>query len=151
MSPDYIAGIFDGEGFFTMRRCGTVGRKYTVREFRFQCYASILMKEEKLLKEIQNFLGYGWVSQSTKETKNHCAYYIFNITGKSLKIFCIEIGPILKIKNKQAKLILQVQNLKEKIGNKPVSDKDYNTQVTIWDKMKILNHRGPHKSNIKFN
>lgn len=141
---DYIAGLFDGEGFFTMRRVRKA-KGITNREWRYQCYAQIVMRERHLLEEVRDVLGYGWVSLSTPATERHAPYFGFGVTGDNLRRFCVEIGPLLRLKQKQAILVHEVCLIKRATGNQPVSDCNYERQVQIWAELRELNAKGPNR------
>jgi hypothetical protein len=141
ISVEYIAGLFDGEGWFHMQRC-SLGKRYTIRPWRYQCYASIALREKWLLEDINKSIGIGKVSESKKETDKHAASFRILFTGKSLPVFIDCIIPYLRLKKRQAILVREVCDIKTHIGNQPVSDTDYNRQVEIWEKMHVLNQKG---------
>lgn len=148
LSPDYLAGLFDGEGFFTFRRVR--GRNHlTAREWRFQAYAHIVMRDGWLLKEIRAWLGCGSVVLYKKANARHAAYHCLMFNGAALEKFIRRIGPRLKLKGQQAQLMLEVCQIKKRVGNQPVSDSDYRRQERIWELQRELNRKGPLKSTKK--
>lgn len=151
MSPEYIAGLFDGEGYFTIRRVkSTCSNVRSAHEYRFQGYAHISMREGWLLDRVTETLGYGTVNHNYKAaTARHAAYACMTIQGASLTRFCEEIGPLLEIKSEQARAMLSLRRSKERRGNRNLSDDDYLLEVGIWEEMRDLNLKGPEKKNSR--
>jgi len=144
LTNDYIAGLFDGEGYFTMRRVKG-GSVRTVREWRFQCYAHIVMRELWVLEDIVSSLGYGWARPYSCATDIHSSYGYLGITGDGLFKFCDDIGPLLRLKRRQASLVKEVCVMKRRTRNQPIADADYDRQVGIWEELRELNKRGCDK------
>ncbi|HUC38904.1 MAG TPA: LAGLIDADG family homing endonuclease [Candidatus Acidoferrum sp.] len=71
----------------------------------------------------------------------HQDVYRIRLLGENAKEICRYILPHMISKNKQAKLILDIQNLK--IKKRPYSTKVSNRMGTLYASSRYLNHRGP--------
>lgn len=138
ISDEYMAGLFDGEGWFQIDR----GNRSDVRRgISYQVHARICMRDSKLLKAVQKEYG-GSFRQSKVATEKHAAYYTWDICGESVAAFAMRVASKLKLKNKQAKLAIRFQNLKRKNKNKPCSDKRHEYLTKMYDEMRRLNVKG---------
>lgn len=137
LDKQYIAGFFDGEGYigliphYTHKNCYTCAIKIAQTEKGF-----IILEELK-----KQFGGYIY---GRKHEGNQSDSFYWELKSKNyVKNFIEYILPYLKIKNKQAELILEYTNL-------PRIHKLYNNydQVKmdrkhqIASEIKKLNHRG---------
>ena len=90
LSKDYIIGLIDGEGSFTvfLRKVG----KY--RKVEPHLYIKMRKEELPLLKNVKKFFGCGWISLQKDKRKGHSDCYRFEIG--SLKDLKNKVIPILK-------------------------------------------------------
>lgn len=144
MTPQYLAGLFDGEGYFTLRRVKGTNIN-TTREFRYQAYAQITLREGWLLEQAVAMVGAGVVAVSAEATEKRSKYYIVTWCGKALPTFLWCVGPHLIAKHKQMQVIEKVVQIKTRTGNQPTSDSDYDLQCELWKQLKVLNTRGVGK------
>lgn len=141
MNLDYIAGIFDGEGFFVIKRSKPTSIKMGARPFRLQAVAGVTIKEEYICKGLQDMFG-GKIRYNESKNIKHCHTYTWNITGSNLQIFCDIMYDYLLIKKDRAELIGEFQALKTNVGNKPITDADYNLSEKLYAKLRVLNKKG---------
>lgn len=137
----YAAGLFDGEGWFTIAACR---RSDIRREYSFQVRAGLTLRERDrhVLDWLSSVFG-GKVCLSKKETKKHCAYWKWAVYGSQAQEFAAIIAPRLRIKQEQARLATQFQKVKSAHGNRPLSDEQYETRLSMYTEMKCLNRKGP--------
>lgn len=140
-SYDYIAGIFDGEGFFVIRRSKPTNSKMGTRLYRSQAMAGVTIKEEYICKGLQDVFG-GKVRFNPSKNIKHSDTYTWNITGSNLQTFCDVMVDYLLIKKDRAKLISEFQTLKTSIGNKPISDDNYELAESMYLQLRQLNKKG---------
>ena len=84
LSPDYIVGLTDGEGSFTVylhppRKIGC----YTTKHYRVECHYYIKLREDELplLKEVKKFFNCGNVYLQKDKRLNHRNCYRFEISS----------------------------------------------------------------------
>ena len=131
----YIAGLFDGEGSFVIGKhfCKTKhnGKRGWVWEFRMV----IGMSDKDGLNFIKNKFNKKRIRVSHYDKNKRKMYYLTFYSGELRKILPSLIF-YLKVKRKQAKLLLNVVNLitpKSNIKNDKIIEKAYR-------RMKKLNH-----------
>lgn len=145
-SLDYLAGIFDGEGFFTIRKAAPTNSKMGIRPLRLQAVVSVTITEKYICDAFMKEFG-GYVRQHGKPKKeNHNIYYIWNLTGPSIIDFCEKLLPLLTIKKDRAKLIKKFQEIKTKQGNRPLTDETYDKTIKLYEEFRRLNSRGINPS-----
>lgn len=141
-SVEYLAGIFDGEGFFTIRKSTPTNIKMGKRPLRLQAVVSVTITEKYICDALEKEFG-GYVRVHGKPRKaNHNIYHIWNLTGPKIVDFCTKMEPILTIKSERNKLIKEFQQIKSAIGNQPIDDITYNKTIELYEKFRELNKRG---------
>lgn len=141
-SIDYLAGIFDGEGFFTIRKAAPKNIKMGKRPLRLQAMVSVTITEKYICDAFEKEFG-GYVrSHGKPKKKTHNHYWVWNLTGPKIIDFCEKLIPILTIKRSRAELIMEFQTLKSSIGNQPIGDVDYDKTVEMYERFRKMNRRG---------
>ena len=142
ISDDYVAGLFDGEGWFSISRAA--GHHYGAkRDWAYQLHAAMTLKERVVLSCLRSRWG-GTVVEQKNRSKNHARYFRWQVTGESAREFAEDIGPKMIIKKARAGLAVEFQLDKGQKGNKPSSDREYDKQTKMYEQMKKLNKRGPN-------
>ena len=84
LSPDYIVGITDGEGSFTvyLRPPHKIG-KYATKHYRVECHYYVKLREDELplLEEMKEFFKCGNVYLQKDRRPNHRDCYRFEISS----------------------------------------------------------------------
>jgi hypothetical protein len=113
ITPDYIAGLFDGEGHFGTRAYNRNGKKTK----GFALYIGISNNDLPVLLEIQEFLGYGHVIKNeAKPRPNYNQTYCYHIQKKAdVRKFLDMIKDRVHIKYRQAELCDEFLCLWEKM------------------------------------
>ena len=126
----YIAGFLDGDGSIHVR----IKPNSTYR-FNFQISPSLVFyqskKEKKFLFWLKKLINRGYL----RERNDGIVEYILG-DAKSIIDLIEEILPYLKLKRKQAKLMLKVLKLREKVK----SSKDFLRLAQEIDKFQKLNY-----------
>jgi len=137
----YIAGIIDGEG------CVTIAKRNTKRKngiFCFyQCLVIIVNTDKKMLDFIANLYG-GWINTNHRLKGNQKISYKWVCAGDNMRKLLKDTLPYLRIKKKQAKVILQFP-LYEHTGwgwKGGRSKAEKTKQDNLWIRMRKLNHQG---------
>jgi hypothetical protein len=98
----YIAGFLDGDGSIMAQ---LVDRKdYRLKfQIRFTIQFTQHLKRRVFLEKLKNIIGIGYISNR----KTNVCYYIITET-KNVYMFLKTIQPFLRIKQKQANLVLTI-------------------------------------------
>lgn len=126
----YIAGFIDGEGSIMvyLREKGVAGTKI-----------SISNTKRDVLDWICEVVGVGHVIAHQRANKKHATSHFWLCTGDSALTVLEQIRPYLKIKQAQADLAIETQR-QLKI---PHLKADRTWQLEAFERMKVLNRRGP--------
>ena len=126
----YIAGFLDGDGSIHVRL-----RPNSTYRFRFQISPSVVFyqskKEKSYMQWLKNLMGRGYI----RERKDGIIEYIIGDV-KSIRILLEGIEPYLKLKKRQANLMLKTLKMKEKVK----SAKDFVKLSEEIDKFQKLNY-----------
>ena len=126
----YIAGFLDGDGSIHVRL-----KPNSTYRFRFQISPSLVFyqskKEKSYMQWLKNLIGRGYI----RERKDGIVEYIIGDV-KSIRILLESIEPYLKLKKRQANLMLKTLRMKEKVK----SAKDFVKLSEEIDKFQKLNY-----------
>jgi hypothetical protein len=143
MSSEYAAGLFDGEGWFSISRAkGSLYR--SKREWAFQAHASLSIRERHIVEALADKYG-GTVTVARARKETHSDSWHWQTTGKNSKAFAEDVLPHLLAKDKQATLIISFQAEKNLNGNRPLPDTRYAFYEKAFAEMKKLNLKGVGK------
>jgi Txe/YoeB family toxin of Txe-Axe toxin-antitoxin module len=107
LTASYLAGYLDGEGYFGI---------YIVREKHYiSCIKAVSVNRE-VIEWLKNSFG-GYFHERKFKNDNWKNAYCWTLTDKRVVPFLKKIIPYLKIKRKQAEVILKREKLKEKLKN----------------------------------
>lgn len=82
-NSDYIVGLIDGEGSFTLyvkNPKKSDSKRRVKAELRF--YVKLVAKDKKILYELKNFFGCGNVYFQKDKRKNHQDCYRYEVTNR---------------------------------------------------------------------
>ena len=147
ISPEYIAGFIDGEGYFGLVK---KARKDCIGGYHYTPVLKItqVTKHEKVLQEICNFIGYGifWKSKKNywkRVGKVNCSP-ITSLEFRGMKRvipIAKQLEPYLIVKKEQARLLMKLEESQIEITNKNREEID-SKRTEIYNQMRILNKRG---------
>jgi len=155
ITPEYIAGFIDGEGYFGLvRKMDSPLIKIKHRDNHYGYYYTPVLKisqvtrNDEVLKAIKNFIGYGnlsvnKISGDRKNPNNNCSNKSsLEFRGMTRVIpIAKKLLPYLIVKERQAKLIIKLEETQVEITN--VNRESINKARTdIYKQLKILNQRG---------
>jgi hypothetical protein len=139
----YVAGLFDGEGWFELNRSS--GKRWRMkREYAYFCRAGLQIREKYIIESLQETFG-GKIYTSKPKSDKHSVTYKWNVFGNQAVCFADKVAPFLLAKKQQAEILVQFQAQKKENGNKALSDERYALYGELHEKMKILNKRGVGK------
>lgn len=141
----YLAGIIDGEGSFTIRK-----KTYNNDRTLYTPKMNIGMNTAQPLDLAYGF--FGGAIRVRRTTGNNVPYiFVWEISCSKAKKAAKTILPFLRVKNKQARLLIDMQTRIE-VGKKnrtygghgnrgvnPLSDHELEVRKNMWLKMKDLN------------
>ena len=155
ITPEYIAGFIDGEGYFGLvRKMDSPRIKTKGKDNHYGYYytpvlkISQVAKHDFVLKEICNFIGYGifWKSKKNYWEKrgqfNANPVTSLEFRGMTRVIpIAKKLLPYLIVKKAQAELIIKLEETQVEItnANREAINK---VRTDIYNQLKILNQRG---------
>jgi len=107
LTTQYVAGLFDGEGYVTIRRVN----KYKTSTPSYTCGVGIANKHLGVLKLIQAQFGGKIYPKSRKSPKHSVAFEWFTCQSSSVHRFLSDISSIVVIKSEQVRLGLDFLSL----------------------------------------
>jgi len=140
---DYVAGLFDGEGWCAIRRApaSLYGGK---REWAYQCSVEMTMRERSILEGLQELFG-GTLREVKSRSDKHSQYWHWRAGGREAMYFAIAIADKSIAKKAQLWLLAEFQKEKTLQGNQPLGNTRYELYEKCFDKMKELNMKGQGK------
>ena len=137
----YCAGLFDGEGWFSISKSK---RKDTSVPVSFQCRASLALTDEEPVRWLQEIWG-GCVVVKRGRKVTHKDCYTWVVTGENAMKFAESVGPLLRIKKDQASVLCSFQRNKNNRTNKysSLSLEEHLIQKAHFLQMTELNKKGP--------
>jgi hypothetical protein len=140
VTDDYFAGLFDGEGWFSIARNNGL-RNGGRREYQYQCCAALVVRQREVIEILVERYG-GRISRKKPAKANHNEAWQWTASGNAAMDFAIAMNDKLLIKHKQAALIVMFQSAKNAWGPKGLSDEQYMLYGDFYSRMKELNVRG---------
>ena len=126
----YIAGLLDGEGTFTIRW------NRSARSPNFQPLIMVAMTHKGVIKYLAETLK---VTYETKERINQRTYYLLRVTTKDDIVMILNaLMPYLKVKKEHAKIILELIDLKAR----PYTRENVTRMTELYLKIRQLNPKG---------
>jgi hypothetical protein len=140
ISDDYFAGLFDGEGWFNIRRVKASHYRGT-RQWAFQCSTNLVMREKSILIRMQERFG-GNLNDIKNRSSKHSPYFSWRLGGLDSLKFAYEMKDLLIAKREQSLILIEFQKEKIENGNSPLPDERYEKYCLYYDQMKRLNEKG---------
>ena len=107
LTASYLAGLLDGEGYFGI---------YIVRNKHYISCVKMASTDKEIIKWLKESFG-GYFYERKFDNDDWKDAYTWTLTDKKVVPFLKKITPYLKIKRKQAEIILKREKLKEKLEN----------------------------------
>lgn len=142
-SIEYFAGIFDGEGWFSIHRA-RAGRHS--REFSFQLYAGLAIRDHVVVNHLKREFG-GSIQFHNLSARNpkHSDVWRWVAVSTNALMFAKKVIPHLIVKKKQAEAAIQFQEAMRAKGTRRSTDVQYSLQTASFEKMKFLNMKGVYR------
>jgi hypothetical protein len=152
ITPDYIAGFIDGEGYigiikkkdYTRKGCSALGYYFTP-----SIKISQSLKNSKVLVDIADWFGFGNFYQCDRgSSKNQAVANSLEFRGeKRCKVVIDKITPYLRVKHEQAKLLQEYFNLPKPSNGRTDYHNESRVEINkqredIHRKILKLNRRG---------
>lgn len=148
-SIEYFAGIFDGEGWFSIHR--TRAGRHT-REFAHQLYAGLAIRDERVVMALERRFGGSiqFHNLSAKNPKHSDVYRWVAVSANALK-FAETVVSFLIVKRKHARVAIKFQRRQRENGTRSLTDNKYERQCALFEKMRSLNVKGTHRGTKRWN
>ena len=138
LTAAYIAGFVDGEGHISIY---PFVRKDRDNQVYYKAQFKVTNTNKEIIEWLKASFG-GWIYTQNMSNPLHKIAYTWSLDSKNLKLVLQSIYPYLKIKKKQAELVLEKLKLAEKFSGM-VYEKEQVEQIrNIYLKLRILNKRG---------
>lgn len=139
LSIPYIAGLIDGDGSFQLQIKFRDRKNKTFQiNPRVQIGFKYLLKEEKLLYQIQKYFNAGKIYISNKDDKEKAVIRFWTTNLADTIKVCEEIIPYLVLKKEQAKKLLSVCKLMRSKKSKRYCKGLTTTSFDIYSKDEML-------------
>lgn len=141
VSAPYLAGLIDGEGYIGIVKCGggEIKEKYRLGYSLIPTICLTMTKADELLKEISEMFDAYYKKHRTN--RHNCKPQTqISIPARSIKRFLLYILPHLRLKKKQAELLLEFLKYRKKISQ--YDNTKLEKQIEIYNKLKFLNLQG---------
>jgi hypothetical protein len=147
LSPEYIAGLFDGEGWFNIHLYKG-NRSKNMRGVHVP-RAAIAMREKHILEAIQKRYG-GSLNLNKARKEEHSDSWRWTLSGgQNLIDFIEEISPFLIAKYEAAMVALSLQKIKvANIKFAPTSDEEWQAREEMRKEMNRINTKGIGKEQM---
>lgn len=139
MDAKYLAGLFDGEGWFVIIKHWVPS---TRAGYAFTMRAGIALRQRTVLEEIQGFIG-GSLRQKHKSKDAWASCFEWTVGGDEAVKLALAIKDGLRIKKLQAELAIRFQKL---MNCHPNSEDRWAAMEEMYQQMRILNMRGSKAS-----
>jgi len=110
LTAAYIAGFLDGEGYF-----GIMKRHKGRERADYLPVIKATSVDKEIIEWFYKSYG-GWMNKRKFKNKNQKDAYTWVLAGKKIEPFLRKIYPYLKLKKKQADILLKRIKLYDKIG-----------------------------------
>lgn len=92
IDASYIVGLTDGEGCFYVNLTERDKLKYPRAHVMAKSHFYIKLRQDdlKVLQEVRNFLGFGFIYFQKEKRKNHSACFRFEVNSNSDKLKLID-------------------------------------------------------------
>lgn len=140
VQASYWAAIIDGEGYVGISKHNRKGRSRYPFEFRPNV-AVCLGKGSFILYELKEEYG-GCIYLRKDRNPKWIDITVWSLAGSSCKNFLLDVLPYLRIKRKQAKLILEFLEIQGEGGQDALYSYVKGRQIEIYNELRLLNARG---------
>lgn len=139
LSPQYVAGFFDGEGSVGIYFINT-GKESGKVDIKFRVNTRITNTNQEVLQRIKAKYG-GAIGSSRRNNSNSKWVYNLEFGREDSERLLIEILPYLIIKRERAKIAIEAsQNIARHYWRLPDEIREQRKQLVA--KMKLLNKKG---------
>jgi len=135
----YLAGLIDGEGYIGILKVKQGKKKdwFSNREFIFKPVLKVAMVDRELVKWLHQ--SFGGSFETRKAHGNARESYCWSLRKGQTIDFVRRIYPYLKVKRKQAEILLRFPSNK---AGYPLTDDIYEKRVDLYNQIRALNKRG---------
>jgi hypothetical protein len=130
----YVAGIIDGEGCISIS-WDRPGSKISPR---FVGQISVGMTNLKLIRLLGKQFG-GCIHNYKVQKSYYKPILYWTLTAKAAAKFLNKVLPYLRVKKRQALLLIALHKRKKYTGKKPLSRKEVSIRKRLWQKCWKLN------------
>lgn len=145
----YIAGFVDGEGCVTLSRIYRKDMRNNNPKFVESVWGNVqigmahIPKQAELLKEFRDKFG-GYYAEFTSKGVNQKDTLFWRLTSHKASEFLKIILPYLRVKHRQAEIVIRMQELTKNNRGKKTnpSEEEMQERQNLINEIRILNKRG---------
>jgi hypothetical protein len=134
----YLAGLFDGEGTFALKRSGT-------KNLRFQPVIRIGMTHEETIAFAAGIFGVTYDRRVSKRPYTKDMFILGVTTEKEIRQIATALIPFSRTRHKQLELALEYLSLKDKLPEDKHDSRSKDVllrMIDVYIEVAKLNHRG---------
>jgi len=137
----YLAGLTDGEGYIGITK---TSRKHRNGRFSYQAHISIGMTDHDVLIYLRERTDLGFLYYKPQRQKKHKIALCWWLTAEPCRMLLPKILPYLRVKNKQAEIVLAYLSIAGHVFRKnPVKVAEYMDKCeAMFVECTKLNKRG---------
>lgn len=153
----YVAGIIDGEGSLSIHvgYNANTNPKYLGRGYapKFEPRVSVENASKTLIDLLMEWCGGArYIHGRKNRPKNHKQIHIWLLSNRAATDFLTSILPYLRIKHKQAELLIELQthkntsrawNGQSRLKGGRIPQAELNKRLALKERLRILNQKGP--------
>lgn len=125
----YLAGIMDGEGEFAIHLFQRNDARKRLRKFGLKVAVRISQARKSLLTSIAKDVGTDLVHLG--KTGRDGAYHVLRFKHPALLTLIPQLMPYLRLKQRQAAIVLEFLHLPKTVGRAGVGDKEWKRRLRL--------------------
>ena len=135
----YAAGIMDGEGCLTIKQRSASQQTGSALSTSYSGEVTVEMTDETTIRFLHELFGVGSIRSRQRVAQNK-PVYVWRVTDAAARKVCWDILPYLRIKQRQAELIITLPVWPQ--GKGPVPEEVVTMKATMLTEMRSLNRVG---------
>ena len=131
----YIAGFVDGEGYLGLQPNHSFGEPY------YQPVLKIANTNREIMDWFHRSFGGSLYVRKYEDSKNKDGH-VWSLNGRKLRPFLAVITPFLRIKRRQAEILIEKYRLQDRHQGTPYSPEEKTRIQNLYEEMRSLNKKG---------
>jgi len=145
----YLAGILDGEGCITLAKVYRKDNRNKNPQYKEEYWGQVAIgwkdipKQTEFLDELKEKFG-GYKALFKANNNHQCDWCYWRLTSNKSSEFLKKILPYLRVKKRQAEIVIRMHDLKlaNRGKKKDPSDTEMEERKQLLQEIRLLNKRG---------